>query len=74
LRAFFSYAGFLDCAHVSLSLELAAVPAKKTPGKIIEALTETALQTLLRQPDTTTTAGRRNQVFMIMMHDSAARP
>jgi site-specific recombinase XerC len=36
-------------------------------------LTETALQTLLQQPDTTTTAGRRNQVFMILMYDSAAR-
>jgi len=73
LRAFFSYAGFLDCAHFSLSLELAAVPAKKTPGKIIDPLTERALQNLLQQPDTTTTAGRRNQVFMILMYDSAAR-
>jgi integrase/recombinase XerD len=36
-------------------------------------LTETALQTLLQQPDTTTTAGRRNQVFMILMYDAAAR-
>jgi integrase/recombinase XerD len=33
LRAFFSYAGFLDCAQVSLSLELAAVPAKKAPAR-----------------------------------------
>lgn len=73
LRTFFSYAGFLDCAYVSLSLELGAVPAKKTPGKIVESLTETALQTLLHQPDTTTTAGRRNQVFMILMYDSAGR-
>lgn len=73
LRAFFSYAGFLDCAHVSLSLELAAVPAKKAPGKLIEPLTEAALQTLLQQPDTTRTAGQRNQVFMILMYDSAAR-
>ena len=73
LRAFFSYAGFLDCAHVWLGLELAAVPAKKTPGKIVEPLSETALQALLRQPDTTTTAGQRNQIFMILMYDSAAR-
>jgi integrase/recombinase XerD len=73
LRAFFSYAGFLDCAHVWLGLELSAVPAKKAPGKLIEALTEAALQALLQQPDTTTTAGRRNQVFMILMYDSAAR-
>ena len=73
LRAFFSYAGFLDCAHVSLSLELAAVPATKTPGKIVEPLTETALQALLQQPDMTTTAGQRNQVFMILMYDAAAR-
>jgi integrase/recombinase XerD len=73
LRSFFSYAGFLDCAHVALSLELAAVPAKKTPGKIVEWLTEAALQALLQQPDLTTTAGRRNQVFMILMYDAAAR-
>jgi integrase/recombinase XerD len=73
LRSFFSYAGFLDCAHVALSLELAAVPAKNAPGKIVEWLPEAALQALLQQPDTTTTAGRRNQVFLILMYDSAAR-
>jgi site-specific recombinase XerD len=73
LRSFFSYAGFLDCAHVALSLELAAVPTKNSPGKIVEVLAEAALQALLQQPDTTTTAGRRNQVFMILMYNSAAR-
>src|SRR5262249_20157911 len=73
LRSFFSYPGFLDCARGALSLDLAAVPAKKAPGKIVESLTEAALQALLQQPDTTTTTGRRNQVFMILMYDSAAR-
>jgi site-specific recombinase XerD len=73
LRAFFSYAGFLDCAHLATSLALAAIPAKKTPGTIVEPLSEAALKALLQQPDTTTIAGRRNQVFMILMYDSAAR-
>ncbi len=73
LRAFFSYAGVLDATHIALSLELAQVPAKKTPGRIVEPLTEDALQVLLAQPDTTTTAGRRNQVFMIITYDAAAR-
>ena len=73
LRAFFAYAGFLDTAHLAVSLNLAAVPVKKVPGTIVPHLSEAALQTLLQQPDTTTPTGRRNQVFMILMYDSAAR-
>jgi site-specific recombinase XerD len=63
LRAFFSYAGFLDCVHLATSLALAAIPAKKTPTTIADPLSEAALKALLQQPDTTTIAGRRNQVF-----------
>lgn len=73
LRAFFAYTGFLDATHIALSLDLAQVPAKRTPGRIVEPLTEQALQALLAQPDITTTAGRRNQVFMILTYDAAAR-
>jgi site-specific recombinase XerD len=73
LRSFFAYAGFLDATHIALSLDLAAIPVKKTPGKIVEPLSETALQALLAQPDTTTITGRRNQVLMILMYDAAAR-
>jgi site-specific recombinase XerD len=73
LRAFFAYAGFLDATHVAISLELAGIVTKKTPGRIVEPLTEQALRTLLQQPDTTTVAGRRNQTLMIVMYDTAAR-
>lgn len=73
LRSFFKYAGILDCSQVALQLALGEVPLKNAPGRIVEFLSEEALQTLLKQPDTRKRTEFRNQFFMILMYDTAAR-
>lgn len=73
LRSFFEYAGTVDGTQVALQLEVSKIPRKTESGKMVEYLSETALQTLLAQPDTTKETGIRNQFFMTLMYDTAAR-
>jgi len=73
LRSFFEYAGAVDCTQVALQLEVSKIPHKRESGKMVEYLSEAALQTLLAQPDTTKKTGIRDQFFMTLMYDTAAR-
>lgn len=73
LRAFFDYAGIVDCTQVSLYMDCLNIPVKENRGKIVEFLSETALASLLRQPDSTRKKELRNLTFMILMYDTAAR-
>jgi len=73
LRSFFKYAGIVDCSQILTGMEAAAVPMKKTQGKIVPFLSEKALEILLRQPDISKRNGLRDQFFMILMYDTAAR-
>jgi site-specific recombinase XerD len=73
LRSFLKYAGETDCAFVAFGMDVATVPTRKTKGRQVDFLTEPALKTLLAQPDAHTRAGHRNQFFMILMYDTAAR-
>lgn len=67
IRAFFKYAG------VALQFEAKGIPTKKTPGRIVEFLSEDALQTLLSQPDVRKRTNLRNRFFMTLMYETAAR-
>jgi site-specific recombinase XerD len=73
LRSFFKYAGETDCAYVAFGLDAAAVPARKAQGRTVDFLSEQALKALLAQPDPRNRTGHRNQFFMILMYDTAAR-
>lgn len=73
LRSFFKYAGETDCTFVAFSMDVATVPVRKTKGSPVGFLSEPALKTLLAQPDTRAKTGQRNQFFMILMYDAAAR-
>lgn len=73
LRAFFDYAGFLECAQISLYKDSLKIPTKKAPGKIVDFLSEKALAALLQQPDTAKEKDLRNLTFMVLMYDTAAR-
>lgn len=73
LRSFLKYAGETDCTFVAFGMEVASVPTRKTKGRQVEFLSEPALKALLAQPDAHTRAGHRNQFFMILMYDTAAR-
>ena len=73
LRSFFEYAGILDCTQVALQLVVEKIPAKGEQGRIVEYLTEDALAALLEQPDICHIKGLRDQFFMVLMYDTAAR-
>jgi len=73
LRSFFKYAGETDCAYTAFGFDVAAVPTRKTQGKVIDFLSEQALKTLLAQPDMRKRTEHRNRFFMILMYDAAAR-
>ena len=53
LRSFFDYVGMLDCSQIALSVDVQNVPIKATQGKVVEYLSEQALEILLKQPDPT---------------------
>ena len=73
LRSFFKYAGILDCTQVNMQLDISTVPLKNEAGKIVEFLSENALKALLDQPDVRKSTGIRDQFFMVLMYDTAAR-
>lgn len=73
LRAFFDYAGIVDCTHISLYTDSLKIPTKNEQGKIVEFLSENALTALLQQPDPSKKKGLRDLTFMVMMYDTAAR-
>ncbi len=73
LRAFFDYAGVIDCTQIALHNEVKKIPPQNTPGKIVEFLSEDALKALLAQPDTNKKIAFRNRFFMILMYETAAR-
>ena len=73
LRSFFDYAGKLDCTQIALSMTVKDVPIKATQSKVVEYLSEPALEALLKQPDSSKRKGLRNLFFMVLMYDTAAR-
>lgn len=73
LRAFLNFAGNNNCAYVSLALSLANIPVKNGHAKTVDFLSETALKTFLEQPNPAKRTDIRNQFFMILMYDTAAR-
>lgn len=73
LRSFFTYAGELDCMQIALGMIVRSIPLKTPQGKVVEHLSETALETLLQQPNTQRRTDLRNSFFMVLMYDTAAR-
>jgi len=73
LKSFFKYAGIRNPARIACSIEISNIPSKKAPATIVDFLSESALKSLLQQPDTTKKRGIRDQFFMILMYDVAGR-
>lgn len=72
-RSFAKYLGIRDFSLASVYADVCSVPTKKTSAKIVDFLSEEGLKTLLMQPDTSKRVGVRNQCFMCLMYDTAAR-
>lgn len=73
LRTFFDFAGIIDCTQTSLYMDSLNIPVKEEHGKVVEFLSEAALEALLQQPNPTKKKELRNLTFMILMYDTAAR-
>ena len=74
LRSFYKYAGKSDPHAAALYVELKALPMKKLPeNKPIDFFSETALEAILKQPNTTKKTGYRDYGFMLTMYDTGGR-
>jgi len=73
LRSFAKYNGAKDFSQFSLYAEMKSVPTKKSSPKAVEFLSGPALEALLKQPNAGKATEMRNQFFMILMYDTAAR-
>jgi site-specific recombinase XerD len=74
IRSFFHYAASAEPALAMHLADIAGVPQKKSPNNPpVCHLTTTAIAALLAAPNPETRTGLRDQFFMILMYDLAAR-
>ena len=75
IRSFFRFSASLEPVLVIYLEELKGIPLKKSADKsrVMEFMTQEAMATVLRQPDTSTKMGVRDTFFMVLMYDAAAR-
>jgi integrase/recombinase XerD len=73
LKSFLHYCAMEDPSLMAIYMDVQKVQSKKVLRNKAEYLSETALKTLLEQPDATTRRGLRNQVMMIFLYDTGAR-
>lgn len=74
IRSFFKYASGCEALLTVFRDDLAGIPLKNgAQSKIIKFMERDAIKELLHQPDTSSPKGVRDQFFMILMYDTAAR-
>jgi len=74
IRSFYKYAVGVEPILAVYRDALAGISLKKgMTSKVVSFMSEESVATLLRQPDTSTRQGIRDQFFMILMYDTAAR-
>jgi len=75
IRSFFRYASSVEPILAIYSERLRNIPLQKDLNKsfVLEYMPKEAVATVLRQPNTTKKIGIRDQFFMVLMYDSAAR-
>ena len=74
IKSFLKYAAGKDKSLMALYLDTDTIPKKKdTKVHKIEFFSESALETILAQPDKRKKNGQRDLFFLILMYDTAAR-
>jgi site-specific recombinase XerD len=73
IRSFTKYASTVDPANIHIQVQISNVPRKKVPVKVVDHMSEAVLENLFKQPNLEKPNGRRDQFFMILMYDVAAR-
>lgn len=75
IRSFFTYVSCVEPSCYIYASYLAAIPLKKGINKsfVLEYMNETAMGEILKAPDTSKKNGIRDQFYLSLMYDSAAR-
>lgn len=74
IRSFYKYVAGRDVTLVAYYQDLGNIPMKKSEKvQEIKFFNESALKTILTQPDTSSRLGIRNRFYMILLYDTAAR-
>lgn len=74
VRSFVKYAGVRDVSVQACVNDLCTIPQKKVAKTaVIKFFSESALKSILEQPDARKKKGLRNLFFMILMYDTGAR-
>lgn len=75
IRSFFHYATCVEPALYAYAAELDSIPLKKAGNKshMLEFISESGMKALLAAPDPKQKNGMRDQFFMALMYDTAAR-
>lgn len=73
IRSFFAYAASRSTEYMAYQAALSKIPKQKAGKTAVEYMSEEAVQTILKQPDTSTRQGIRDQFFMVLLYDIAAR-
>lgn len=73
LKSFLKYCADEDMSLYSVYQEIKRIPMMKDPKTPVRYLSETALKTLLAQPDSKSTKGRRNGMLIVLLYDTGVR-
>ena len=75
IRSFFRYTASIEPTLAIYLDALRGIPSQKDVNKsfVLEYMSKEAIAAFLRQPDISKKAGIRDQFFMVLMYDSAAR-
>jgi integrase/recombinase XerD len=73
LKSFLNYCAMEDPALMAIYLDIQKIKSQRVNRTRVEYMSETALKTLLEQPNTRTRCGLRDRFFMILLYDTGAR-
>lgn len=73
IRAFYNYAANENISIVTHRDEIQKVSAAKVPDRLVEHMSESAVDAILSEPDTATTKGLRDMFLMLLLYKTGAR-
>lgn len=73
ILSFLNYTADMNPEYMIYYLTISKIPKQKVESEVIEYMSKKAIHTILRQADTNTKKGIRNQFIMVLMYDTVAR-
>lgn len=73
LKSFFGYVKYAFPDYLDISSGILSIRLKKQPEPTVSYMTDTAVASLLRQPDCSKKSGYRDMLILTLLYDSGAR-